>query len=248
MRDGCVWRIGRPYGDCSSSSHHITMRSAPQLPEVTIRWNWDFALLVRLRRPAPVRFVTDAHGRVFEIDVRPVRVHDLLFSHAGHQEELEPQSLLFVTGFEERVQFVLFVNLGFFLRVTRPVVFLTSPRIPFKLVVHAPWRLLFMLPQKGAELEEVLAFDVVQKELSTGLREVVQCGRVRGQRLLLLRELGFLAAWTEDCQGAPVSICSCTQPYLRCPTRNSSDPLPTLWQIVDASSSSDIARRSPGTD
>ena len=59
---------------------------------------------------------------MLEIDVRPVRVHDFLFSHPGHEEELKPQALLVITGFEQSVEFFLFVDLRFLFCVPGPVV------------------------------------------------------------------------------------------------------------------------------
>jgi D-arabinose 1-dehydrogenase-like Zn-dependent alcohol dehydrogenase len=114
---------------------------------------------------------------------------------AGHEEELKPESLLVIASFEESIEFFLVVNLRFLFCVARPVVLSDQTADPvrlqktheiFKLVVYAPWRLLFMLPQKGTELEEILALDVLQKKFWAGLGEVVQRGRVCGQGLRFL--------------------------------------------------------------
>src|ERR1700686_2092053 len=45
------------------------------------RRNRNLAFFVRLRGPSSVGLVTDTNGRMREIDVRPVRVHDFLLSH-----------------------------------------------------------------------------------------------------------------------------------------------------------------------
>lgn len=63
-----------------------------------------------------------------------------------------------------------------------------------------------MLTQKGAELEQIFAFDVFQKELRTGLGEVVQRGRAGRQGFGFLGELGFLKEFGHCCRDRPVTI------------------------------------------
>jgi len=64
-------------------------------------WNWNFALLVRLRRPSPIGLVADADCTGFEVDVRPIGVHHFLIAHAGHQEKFVPHALFGIAGSEQ---------------------------------------------------------------------------------------------------------------------------------------------------
>src|SRR6185437_2186405 len=60
-------------------------------------WNRYFTFLVHLWCPSPLRLPTHGHCLVFEVDVTPSAMHDLLFSHASHPEELKDKPLIFVT-------------------------------------------------------------------------------------------------------------------------------------------------------
>src|ERR1700677_2538561 len=55
-----------------------------------LRGNRNLPLLVGLRRPSPIRLVTDADGGRSEVHIPPVRMHHLLLSHPSHQKELVP--------------------------------------------------------------------------------------------------------------------------------------------------------------
>ena len=93
--------------------------------------NRNFSFFVRLWRPGPVWFVADSDCRSFEVDVRPVGVHDLLFSHACHQEKLIPQPLFRVTSREKRLKLFVLVNLRYSSVYRGQSFLLASPLIPF---------------------------------------------------------------------------------------------------------------------
>jgi hypothetical protein len=112
-----------------------------------------------------------------EVDVRPVRVHDLLLAHPRHQEKLIPESLLRFTLCEQLVEFFLLVDLRFLLCVPRPVVLAYQPANPIrlqerhdilKLVVDAAWSLLLLVTEERGELQQVLPLDLVEAEFVAG--------------------------------------------------------------------------------
>ena len=58
-----------------------------------------------------------------QIDIRPFRVIYFLLPHPGHQEELEPQPLVCITGSEKFVNLFALVDFRFILHESGPVVF-----------------------------------------------------------------------------------------------------------------------------
>ena len=101
------------------------------------------------------------------------------------------------------------VNFGFLFRVAGPVVLTEQSAYPvglqeahevLKLVVHAPWRLVLVLTQKGAELEQIFAFDVVEKELWAGSAEVVQRRPIRGDTVAAMQQLEKVVSFSDRSQ------------------------------------------------
>src|SRR5208337_3660489 len=175
----------------------------------------NLPFFVRLRCPASVGLVAHTDGGCSEVDVRPVRVHDLLFTFTCHQEELIPELFFCVTLCKQLVEIRLLVDLRFFFGIPRPVVFAHQPTNPMrlqechyilKLVVHAAWCLFLLVTQERGELQQVLSVDLVEVELVAGLHEVGKGGRVRCQRLGLLRELGFVEKLGDGCCHRPVPV------------------------------------------
>jgi hypothetical protein len=170
---------------------------AVQPPEkLLVQWGDNESFL-----PLNVEDRRELNGGSFEVDVRPVGVHDLLFSHARHQKELKPQPLFRVTGREKCVKLVVLVRLRFLFGIPRPVVFPRQTADPVRLqechdvlefVVDRAGCLLFFVTQECRKLEQVFAVNVFEGELWAGLGEVIESSRVRGQRLRLLGELGFI--------------------------------------------------------
>src|SRR5258708_10757621 len=161
-------RIASRSGEHKAAS--LVRLSLPRLETLDqLRRNRNLAFFVRLRRPSSVRFVADTNGRMGEVDVRPVRVHDFLLSHSRHQEELVPEPLFLIASRKQLVEFFLLVNLRFLFGVARPVVLLHQPANAVrlqerhdvcKLVPAGTWSLIFVIPQEGAKFQQAFALDV----------------------------------------------------------------------------------------
>src|ERR1017187_10632930 len=98
-----------------------------------LRGNWNLALFICLRCPSPVRFVTYLDGGRSEVHIRPIREHHLLLPFAGHQKELVPQPLLWITRRKQLVEFFVLVDLRLLFGVAGPIVLAHQAANPLRL-------------------------------------------------------------------------------------------------------------------